>query len=219
MSARFFVKSLAAAASLAVTGSVMAAPVTYTTSGLFFPTAGPTPVAPAPAGTGATTSGQGGGGTLTYTAQMLETVNTDTFAGFGSFLLGGTTTSTNFAGTSFLLGIFQTSPTNQNGTLVGTLSGVFSNPTGGTPSSTVTLSGLGALTFVNAPAASPTVFNPNDVTTISANEPTTLGGLITGGVGLPPGGTAIPLPAAAWGGIALMGLLAGTKARRRAKVA
>lgn len=200
---KLFTMAGALLALAAFTQAASAATIVYSTSGEFF-TAG---------GTSLGTSVTSNGNTLSFVGQSTTTRTDDingTFFGvnFGTLALTGNTPTaalSDFSNLRFVLTIDQDVPTNQNGTIPdaptraivqGGITGTAPNLSGGI---TVTFGDnnttIGGVTYVVA-----------DPQSRDAGQSAAILGTASLSV--------IPLPAAAWGGMALFGLVGALKARR-----
>ena len=187
-------------------GTVKAEEVLYATYGTFAnPGAGYTiSNAAVPGGTSTIHDGTLTGSTLTFTG-VTNDVDSPSESPLGIFM-----TSTplskgeidNYNGTSFTLTVDQLSPGAGSGTVVATLSGVLRKGTNGAGASTLDLDWNGNALTING-----VTYAPEDSAIAGATFtiPTTLQGQIT----------AVPVPASAFGGAGLLGLIALAKLRRQ----
>ena len=152
---------------------------------------------------GSTNTTASSGGSLSFVGVVLATVNEPSLASLGEFHATGTTET--FVNESFTLDIFQLLPGSGNGSLVGTLTGKLQTSQSGlvlTFSSSSTV-----ISSLNQPDVTYALF-PGPVLGIAPS--TTNSGVTTVNAQI----SAVPLPAAAWGGMALFGVLGGAKLRR-----
>jgi len=160
--------------------------VTYSTTGTF-------------GNTSTSTSGN-----LTFVGAN-GSVNEPTVSSLGTFQASAG--SQTFVNTPFTIDIFQLLPGVGTGTLVGSLTGLLNTNQSGTfltftsPTASITAGG-----YVTTYLAFPTAIIPSTINAGAGLGVSTVQGSITSAV--------IPLPAAAWGGMALFGVLGGAKLRR-----
>ena len=197
--------SLAALLVMVTAQSALADNVEFTTSGAF---SGPK-ASGAVLGSTNVKTGLTGTSTLTYFGETAGSAPADGIVhaiSLGSFTLSGAITlpkkeTDSFDG-GFTLTINQTQPTGGSGSDTSTVTGtvIGSNGTLGV------LFDTGSITIGSA------LYSIEDVNFFAIGNQTVSGTVIATPVARP---AAVPVPAAAWGGMALFGVLGGAKVRRR----
>jgi hypothetical protein len=180
--------ALAIIMSLAAVRPASAATVDYTTTGVF-----------TSSGTNVSTSGTS---TVTYGDLTSDNNDTPTIISLGSLTLAGTTTSS--FSDSFTLTVDQLSPSTGSATLSSTLAGTLT--VNGSKSSSSVKVTFASSSFTIGGVKYTLLTNPIDIPNPNSNGGTaTIQAEIT---------SAVPVPAAVWGGMGLFGLLLVGKFRR-----
>lgn len=138
-------------------------------------------------------------------AALSANLGPDVFLPFGTFHVSGVTNASQNYSSDFTLTVTQTDPTDANGAIPGTIKGTIVKSGPNTLLFTVT----GGSLVLDGPSPELGIqYTMFDTNIGSGGSGASFDAEVYGKV------AAVPLPAAAWGGIALFGLLGGNKLRR-----